>query len=87
MKFQKPGALEGELTVVALHQVAEVIVGDHQLQPVTGCKLEGGVVGGAGVVTTDVGPLGHNGRLRGHPGRNAVFVVLFQVLQVQKNKL
>ena len=80
MKFQEPGALEGELAFVTLHQVAELIVGHIQLQPVAGLKLEGGEIGGVGVIAPDLGPLGYHFRLRRHPGRIVVGVVLFGAL-------
>ena len=85
LKSQKPRALEGEFPLVAFHQQSVLISGKLELHTVAAFHLEGGVVGGggvilpggaAGVVVGHVGSLGNHRRRDGQPGRIVVCVPL-----------
>ena len=49
LKPKEPCSLEGQLSPVALDQIAELVVGNMELQPVAAFKLEGDVVCGGAV--------------------------------------
>ena len=85
LKSQEPGALEGEFALVAFDDQTKLVAGHGQLDPVTGFKLEGGIVGVAVrvvhmptravvMVPGGVAPFGYHGSIHGEAGRVIVLV-------------
>ena len=72
-KTEKSRPLEGQVSPVPFHQIAELAAGNMQLQAVTALKLEGDVVGGGAVAVVNVSAIvmvGGMSPFRDHHRRN-----------------
>ena len=91
-KPQEPGALEGEISPVALDQQSVFAAGQRKLHPVAAFHLEGGVISRGSVALGHIGSrmvMGHAGSLGNHRGSNGQsgrLIILVSLAQIADNR-